>query len=172
LSAPQRKKVSEQIELYKKWRDVFFYGTFYRLRTGNVHEWCVVSPDKKRAVGMILQEMVTPNTQYEVFHAKGLDPDKEYHFYSFEQKLDIRLFGDLINTQSPIRIKQGSTIHNTLARLINMPGETEDVYASGNTLMHAGVKLKPAFSGSGYSDQVRYFSDYSSRLYFMEEKEL
>ncbi|MBP3871815.1 MAG: alpha-galactosidase [Faecalicoccus sp.] len=172
LSAAQRKKVSDQIELYKKWRDVFFYGTFYRLRTGNVHEWCVVSPDKKRAVGMILQEMVTPNTQYEVFHARGLDPDKEYHFYSFEQKLDIRLFGDLINSQSPIRIKQGSAIHNTLARLIDMPGETEDAYASGNTLMHAGVKLKPAFSGSGYSDQVRYFSDYSSRLYFIEEKEL
>ena len=172
LNSSEKEKIRKQIELYKKWRDVFFNGTFYRSRTGNVHEWCVVSPDKKRAAGMILQEMVTPNTQYEVFRAQGLDPEQEYHFYSVEQKQDIRNFGDLINTQSPIRIRPGSQLHHTLAKLINMPGETEDVCASGNTLMYAGVRLKPAFSGSGYSEEVRYFSDYSSRLYFIEAKEL
>jgi alpha-galactosidase len=34
--------------------------------------------------------------------------------------------------------------------------------------MYNGVKLKQAFGGTGYSDEVRYFQDYGSRLYFME----
>jgi hypothetical protein len=30
--------------------------------------------------------------------------------------------------------------------------------------MHAGVKLAQGFSGTGYSDQVRLFQDFSARL--------
>jgi alpha-galactosidase len=35
----------------------------------------------------------------------------------------------------------------------------------------AGVKLKQAFSGTGYDASVRYFVDFSSRLYFMLAEE-
>ena len=52
-----------------------------------------------------------------------------------------------------------------------MPGEREDVTASGGVLMHAGVKLAPAFAATGHDERVRFFPDYFSRLYFFEAVE-
>lgn len=77
-------------------------------------------------------------------------------------------FGDLVNTASPIHVKQDSLVHNLIAKFVKMPGETEEYTASGSVLM-AGVKLHQAFGGTGYNDETRYFQDYASRIYFMEE---
>lgn len=63
-------EIKEQISIYKNWREVLMYGTFYRGRCGNVHEWTCVSKDRKRAVGMIMQELVQPNIQFEQFFPK------------------------------------------------------------------------------------------------------
>lgn len=170
LTKEEKNEVKRQIELYKEWRDVFQYGTFYRNRRQNICEWTVVSKDKKRAVGMIFQSQVTPNHQYEIYQAKGLDPDKTYHFYNIPKAYNIKNFGDLVNTVSPIHIKQGSLIHHGLSKVITMPSETEDYTVKGSTLM-SGIKLKAGFAGTGYSDQVRYFQDHSSRMYFIEAVE-
>ena len=51
-----------------------------------------------------------------------------------------------------------------------MPGETEQYQASGSVLM-AGVKLSQAFGGTGYDERTRLFSDFASRLYFINAKE-
>ncbi len=163
-------EIKEQISLYKKWREVFQLGDFYRGRNGNVHEWTCVSRDQKRAVGMILQELVQPNTQGEHYYAKGLNPKQRYHFYNYKRSYNIKNFGDLVNTVAPIHIKQDSIVHNTIAKFVKMPGETEDYNTSGAALM-AGVRLKPGFGGTGYNEETRYFQDFSSRLYFMEGKE-
>lgn len=50
-----------------------------------------------------------------------------------------------------------------------MDGETENFDASGEELMYAGVHLKQAFGGTGYNNEVRYFQDFGSRMYFMEK---
>lgn len=118
---------------------------------------------------MILQELASPNSPYEEFHAAGLDERKRYHLYSTEVERDIREFGDLVNTVSPVHVKPGSVIHSMLARFVTMPGEQEDVKASGAVLMRAGVKLLPAYAGTGYNEQIRYFADFCSRMYFIEE---
>lgn len=36
--------------------------------------------------------------------------------------------------------------------------------------MYHGVKLKQAFGGTGYNNEVRYFQDFAARMYFMEEE--
>jgi alpha-galactosidase len=69
---------------------------------------------------------------------------------------------------SPIHIKQDSLVHDVVAKFVKMDGETEDYVISGDTLMYAGVKLKQAFGGTGYNNEVRYFQDFASRVYFME----
>ena len=161
-------EIKEMVKLYKEYRDVIQNGTYYRGRSGNIHEWTCVSKDKKRAVGMIMQELVKPNTQFEMYRAKGLNPDYKYHFYNISKRHDIRKFGDLINTVAPIHVKQDSALHNVIAKFVTMPGEIEDLTVLGSVLMNAGVKLKPAFSGTGYNENTRYFQDFSSRLYFME----
>ncbi|MBD5484384.1 MAG: alpha-galactosidase [Lachnospiraceae bacterium] len=174
--------VKAQIELYKEWREVLQWGTFYRGRTfseqgdgsclsgnnGNVTEWTCVSEDRSKAVGFLLQKLVAPNTQYAFYKAKGLDSERKYHFYNRTLKYDVREFGDLVNTVSPIHIKQDSLVHRAVAKFVKMDGETEDLYAYGDALMYGGVRLKQAFGGTGYSDEVRHFPDFASRIYFME----
>ena len=78
-------------------------------------------------------------------------------------------FGDLVNTVSPVHIRQGSAAHELIAKFVKVDGEEEKYTCYGDLLMNAGVRLSPAFGGTGLNDKVRQFSDYASRLYFMEE---
>ncbi|MCM1308166.1 MAG: alpha-galactosidase [Butyrivibrio sp.] len=175
--------VKEQIALYKKWRGVLQRGDFYRGRSftsaenggsvlsgdeGNYMEWTCVAPDKKSAVGLLLQKLVRPNTQFHYYMPKGLMPDARYHFFNRKLKYNVKEFGDLVNTVAPIHIKQDSLAHNLIAKFVKMEGEQEDFYACGDTLMYGGVRLKQSFGGTGYSEQVRFFQDFGSRIYFME----
>lgn len=170
MSREDRKRIGEQVVLYKEWEDVFQYGDFYRIHTGGRHQWISVSKDKKRAVGMICQEMVTPNTQTELFYAKGLDPQKTYRFYNIPRTYNILQFGDLINTAAPIHIRQDGLVHKAVSKVVTMPSETEDYVLTGQQLM-AGIHLKQAFSATGYDENVRFYQDFSSRMYLMEEIE-
>ncbi len=161
-------EIKEQIALYKEWREVLQYGTFYRGRSDNIYEWTCVSEDKKRAVGLVLQKLVEPNTTYEQYTPKGLDENKKYRFYNIEKKRSVKPFGDLVNAISPVHIKYDSLLHNVIDKVVKMPGEVEDYTAYGDVLM-SGVRLKSAFCGTGYDENTRFFKDFESRLYFMEE---
>lgn len=167
--------IKAQIEIYKKWRDVLQFGRFYRTRNfadnSPVQEWTCVSPDKKRAIGFIMQKLAEPNTQFAYYRACGILPGCRYHFCNRELKYNIKNFGDLINTVSPVHIKPDSFLHNAAAHFIKMDGEKEDVYMYGDALMYAGVKLSPAYGGTGYNSEVRFFPDFASRIYFMESEE-
>lgn len=169
MKKEELEEIKKQIEIYKRWRSTLLFGNFYRGRNGNLHEWTCVSEDKKKAVGMILQELVTPNSMFEQYFPKGLDRKKKYHFTNREVRYNIKGFGDLVNTAAPVHIKQDSLLHNIVAKFVTMPGEKEEYTASGSVLM-AGVKLKQGFAATGYNDDTRYFQDFSSRIYFMEEK--
>ena len=168
LSNEALEEIKNQIAQYKAYRHTFQFGTFYRIKQ-DLHNWCVVSNDQKEAMGMIMQELVLPNRQHHQFIARGLKEDSHYHFFNQEKQYNVKLFGDLINTASPIHIKQDSLAHHVVAKFVKMPGEVEDVHTSGSVLMY-GVNLKQAFSANGYSEQVRYFQDFASRLYFIQEE--
>ena len=165
ITGEEFEEVKKQIEIYKKWRDVFFAGDFYRV---NDKEWMVVSPDKKRAVAMIWNELCEPNTFYLRLALCGLDPDAYYHVYNERMKHNIKLFGDLVNQVAPIHVKKDSLLHNTIAKFVKMDGEVEDYILSGRNLMSAGIKLSQGFGGTGYNDKTRLFQDFASRMYFIE----
>jgi alpha-galactosidase len=160
--------VKAQIALYKQWRGVLQFGDFYRGRSGDVTEWTCVSENQKKAVGFLMQKLVVPNKPYEDYHAKGLDEEKLYHFYNRKLQFNVKEFGGLINAVAPIHVKQDSLTQNIIARFVKMDGEVEDYEAYGDTLMYNGVKLHQAFPAGGYNDQVRHFTDFASRMYFME----
>jgi len=161
--------IKEQISLYKKWRDVLQYGSFYRGRVyGNIYEWTCVSPDKKRAVGFEMQVLFNPNTHFETYTPKGLNPNEKYVFTNRELKINIKDFGGLINQVIPFHIKPDSFIHNMAAKLVKLPSEKEYCIASGKLLMEGGVKLKQGFGATGYAKDIRFTTDFSSRMYFME----
>lgn len=177
--------VKAQIALYKQWREVLQFGDFYRGRSfaggegggyhtaignsgENVMEWTCVAPDKRKAVGLLFQKLVVPNTSFSYYMARGLDEEACYHFYNRSLKYNLKDFGDLVNLVSPVHIKQDSLAHNLISRFVKMDGETEDCMVFGDELMYHGIKLKAAFASTGYSDQVRFFQDFGSRIYFME----
>ena len=186
MKKEEKEAMKEQIALYKKWRKVLQHGTFYRGRSfydgtqsgmggsvladeaGNQMEWTCVSEDGTKAVGMLMQKLVVPNMQQQTYYPKGLLPDVRYHFYNRKLKYNIKEFGDLVNTVSPVHIKQDSLTHQVLSKLVKMDGETEDFHAYGDTLMYGGVHVSPAFGGTGYNDKVRHYPDFASRLYFMD----
>lgn len=184
MSAGQLEAVKEQIALYKKWRKVLQFGSFYRGRSfadegGGFHsaigfggqntmEWTCVSPDGMRAVGMLLQKLVVPNDSFAYYRAKGLLEEVCYHFYNRPLKYNLKDFGGLVNMISPIHIRQDSFVETLAARFVRLDGETEDCLAYGDELMYHGVKLKQAFGSVGFGSDTRVYQDFGSRLYFME----
>ena len=159
------KEIKTQIETMKEWREVFFFGDFYRVTDT---QWMVVSPDRKKAVTMIWNELTRPNDFYRKIKTVGLDESLTYHVYNVKLKHNIKQFGSLVNQVSPVHIKQDSFVHNTIAKFYKMDGETEDYTVSGALLNNAGIKLKQAFGGTGFDDETRLFKDFSSRMYFIE----
>lgn len=171
LPSAEKQAIREQIALYKKWREVMQLGDFYRITEGNLHRWTCVSPDKSRAVVLLLQELTEANVQAHRLQLRGLDPDKTYRLYNIPGRVDVRTFGSLINTVTPVHVRQDSVLHNVIAKQVKMSGEVEKVTATGSVLMHTGVMLSPAFSGSGFNEKVRIFPDFAARLYFLEAEE-
>lgn len=166
MNKEQRESVKAQILLYSVWREVLQQGQFYRGRSGSVHEWTVVDRDRSRAVGLVFQELVQPNTQYEYYKPAGLDPDRSYRLYNIAGRVNLKLFGSLINTMAPIHVRQDSFLHGVIVRMVRLGDEKEEFTAKGSVLMQ-GVKLSQGFSGTGYNEQVRLFHDFASRMYFM-----
>lgn len=181
--------IKVQIELYKRWRGVLQFGQWIRGKSfgpnatagnfggvsnlkdgaGNLQEWFCVSEDRSREVMVLLQRFAIPNNHSYRMRARGLDPDKRYHFVNRELKYNVKGFGDLVNMVSPIHVKQDSLLHNVVAKFVKMDGEAEGYILRGDVLMHAGVHLKQPYGGTGYNEQVRYFPDFGARMYFVEE---
>ena len=171
LSRAEFHKIKEQIRVYKEWREVLQKGDFYRGVNENTHEWTCVSEDQKKGVCMMFQELTVPNQIHTLFRPRGLDKTAQYTVYNIKTDLDIRQFGDLINTVSPVHIRQGSQLHNVMSRFVKMPGEQEMFLVPGAVLMRAGIQLSPAYAGTGFNEKTRCFQDFSSRLYFLEAQE-
>ena len=176
MTADELSEVKEQIAFYKKYRDIIINGRFYRTgmaqpdRYGRtVYNWECVSPDKDYAFAMQIQDKVIPDMPQSSFRTTGLCEDKIYHFYNRKLKYNIKEFGDLINTVAPFHVKKDSFVHNAIAKYIRLDSETEDYNVSGAFLNNCGIRLKQNYCGTGYDENVRYYQDYSSRLYIIEQ---
>lgn len=167
LGKEEYQSVKDQIAFYKAHRETLQFGTFYRLKTNNhgVYQWLCVSSDQAEAIGLYLRKEAVANDSSGKFKTRGLEEGVAYHFTNRQQIFNIKEFGDLINMISPIHIKKDSLLHNAIAMVKKMPGEVEDCTADGSVFNHAGIKLKQAFCGTGYNEEVRLFKDFSSRMY-------
>ncbi|MCR5672228.1 MAG: alpha-galactosidase [Lachnospiraceae bacterium] len=164
--------IKDQISLYKKWRSVFQTGRFYRgedIYKGNTVTWNVVSPDGSRSAALLFEKLATVNDQRGKLKVHGLEAGSKYRFYNRPFNIDIRVFGDLINTISPIHVKNGSVVHDIISKIVKLDGEKEDVIVYGDTLSEAGILLSPKFSSTGFNERTRVFPDFASRLYFIEK---
>lgn len=82
LPADELAQIKQQIKLMKQYRQLFQFGTFYRLKTpfdGNLVAWLVVSPDKQQAIMGYFKILNDVNAEYRLQRIPGLDPNATYH---------------------------------------------------------------------------------------------
>lgn len=169
LSDEQKKQVADQVAFYKQWRSVFQFGVYYRL---DKYRLMAISPDKSMAVALVFQKEARPNMDYVCLKTKGLDPDKVYTITNRQVRINIKDFGSLINTISPVHVKQNGIVHGMIARFYKMQSEKDEITASGSILNGCGARLWPDYGGTGYSEDTRMFRTGDTRLYVMAEVEL
>ena len=82
LSSTELASIKKQIELMKKYRSIFQYGTFYRLKSpfeGNIVSWMVVSEDKSQAIVGYYKILNDINCEYRRLYLPGLEADTLYN---------------------------------------------------------------------------------------------
>ncbi len=97
ISDSEKKEIREQILFFKKYRQLFHNGDFYRLLSpfsSNEVSWMSVSKDKKQAIVGYYKILAKPNDKYYRIKLKGLNPDT---LYSIKEKGTMHYGDELMN---------------------------------------------------------------------------
>ena len=89
LDAEEAEKVKEQIRFYKKYRDVFQYGNFYRIRSpfeDDAVDWQVVSKDQSTSILVHTSLTSHLNPGYSVVKFCGLEDGKRYTIAGMDEE--------------------------------------------------------------------------------------
>ncbi len=160
----EKKQIIEQIAFYKRYRKIFQFGKFSRLKNG----WQV--SDGKTTLAAVFRKLLPAAPGFEKLRLKNLDKTKIYNFSTFAQKLRVGQFGSLIKHVVPVNLDPNGFILRTADRLITLPDGNQDLKASG-AAFEAGIMLLPLFRGTGYDKNQRTLTDFGSELFIIEEAE-
>jgi alpha-galactosidase len=166
LTKMEEKTVKAQIEWYKKYRKTLQFGTFKRLESPfeqNKCKWLSIGDEV--LVGDY-QNLATPNPGYDKIQTKYI-PEGEYNITNREQFIDVRTFGDHLNSQLPFKIKMNGIIHTMIANRYMFKLERENLKATSHQLNNFGFIPKQLFTGTGYNENVKLNEDFSSRIYII-----
>ncbi len=171
LTTFDKNVIKEQIAFYKKYRKLFQFGEFYRLENPmdiNRPIWLVLSHDKKQAIVGMFQGRATEGKGYDILRTFGLEDNIEYSITGRTQYINIKAFGNLINSQLPVEIKADGVVHTIISSKYMLKMSDESYVAGGDLLNAYGIRLIQQYSGTGYNDKIRLLSDYGSRIYIIE----
>ena len=166
MNDSDKKVIADQVEFYKKWREVFQFGDYYRLPDDG---YMIVSRDKKKAVAFAVERYAKPNNDYRCIRAEGLDEDRIYNVANRVVPLSVLDFGSLVNTMAPVHVKQDGIIHHIIDKFTNFNGEKQIDTATGAALTKHGLALNASYAGTGYNGDVRIMRTGDTRLYLFEE---
>ena len=157
----EEKEIKAQTELYKKYRKVFQFGTFYRLKNG----WQV--SDGNTVLAGVFHGCRPAAPGWEYLRLKDLQGDTTYSFRSRPQTLRVGQFGSLVKHVAPVELNPNGFILRTADKHITLPDGEHTGTATGSALT-AGIPMLPAFRGTGYDANQRTQLDYGSNLYIIE----
>lgn len=166
MSEADKKLVSDQVEFYKKHRKLFQFGDYYRLPDNS---YIIVSKDKTKAVAFVVEKNARPNNDYRCLRTVGLDDYKLYNMTGRKVPHSLKDFGSLVNTQTPIHVKQDGILHTIMDKVVNMSGEEQKETATGASFNNHGVALNSSFCGTGNNEGTRIMRTGDTRLYVFEE---
>jgi alpha-galactosidase len=171
LSAFDRKAIREQVSFYKEHRRLLQFGRFIRLRPpldAAKTLWLVVSDDGRQAIAGLYQGSAKVGLGQDVLRTAGLDDSADYRIQGRQQFINVRAFGNLVNRVLPVKIRGDGLVHTVLSDHYMFRMCDEEYLAGGDVLNAHGIKLRQQFSGAGYNEHIRLWSDYGSRLYLIQ----
>ncbi len=172
LSSHDRERVKEQTAFYKHYRTLLQYGEFYVIEStaeesGRVI-WCVANADRSELMVLYFQKQLETNASHDILRVPVADPEATYEMIPRHQKIDISVFGSLINAVSPIHLKTGSLIEKEVTKMIQIESEIEHYVIDGDLLAYRGITLNQQFSGTGFDKETRVLGDWGSRIYYFK----
>lgn len=171
LNTAQEKSIREQIVFYKRHRELFQYGRFYCLAAPEADHggsWMVVSKDRRRAAVLEMTGLLQPNASMPPLRLAGLEETYCYQVSLRQQSVELDSFRTLLNHVLPLKLKADGMLVHLAGELYQMPCEQITFTASGDLLMHAGLRPPQRFCGTGYTDGVRPMPDFSARIWLLE----
>ncbi len=168
ISPFETKVIKKQIDFYKKNRELFQFGTFYRLKNPfkeNSMAIAVVKEDKTEAILSVFKAKEIPNYGLEKFPMYMLDENLNYEIHNRQQYFNLNKFGSLVKHALPIKLNAKGIIFHLLANRYLFEAEKEDAIIAGNKLINQGFIPKQNFIGTGYNEFVRLMGDFGSRMY-------
>ena len=156
------KEIREQIGFYKRWREVFQFGTFRRTELG----WQV--SDGNTAIAGVFHRLMPAAPGYERLRVKGLKPETDYQITSLGQAIRVGQFGNLLKHVAPVSVNPNGALLRIADRYYSLSEKTEAMTASGAALAN-GILLPPLFRGTGYDPAQRTQGDFGSDVYLIEE---
>lgn len=151
LSEEEKNAIKDQIAFYKKYRKVFQYGEFRKLRiSDNQRFWYTTLG--KTTIALEIQTLNEVHTgRNDRLYLPIAEDGKMYRISARKEYIPSSFLGD----------KSASYGKNT----------TEDFVAevSGTILREYGLVLGPQFTGKEFQDSTRILGDFGSRMYVIEE---
>ena len=96
------------------------------------------------------------------------DPDLTYAVTPRKERIDLKAFGSLVNTISPIRLKNDGTLQRLVSETVRLDNELEYYIVPGDILAYHGIHLNQQFGGTGYDKETRVIGDFGSRIYHLK----
>ena len=167
ISSVDEKDIAEQIAFYKKYRSLFQFGRFRRLRAPEGETRWQVGEGAMAITGVFYRLMHAAPAADELRFC-AMERDGRFTVTMRRQNLRVGDFGELTRHVMPVRLHPKGIVMNTADKLYTMADCAETLEASGAALM-SGVRLNNRFCGTGYNDKIRMAGDFGSYLYVAEK---
>ncbi|NCC14003.1 MAG: alpha-galactosidase, partial [Spirochaetia bacterium] len=168
-----KEAIRAQIAFYKAHRSLLQYGNFTRIKLANSDSnqvvWAVAREDKSELLVLFAQKLNPANPGSDKLKVQLIDHDAIYEVFPRQQKIDIKMFGDLVNRISPVPITEGGLAQDTISKNISLDSEVEHYRVTGEQVAYAGIKLNQQFGGTDYDAMTRVLGDFGSRIYIFKK---
>jgi alpha-galactosidase len=173
LKGQQKDAIKAQIAFYKAHRALLQYGTFTRVKlansTSNQVVWAVASQDKSELLVLFAQKLTPSNPGSDKLRIETVDLNAVYEVFPRQQRIDLKMFGNLLNQVSPLPITEGGIAQDTISKAVTLDSEVEHYRVTGEQVAWAGIKLNQQFGGTGYDAMTRVLGDFGSRIYIFKK---
>lgn len=161
----EKKDVKEQIAFYKKYRKIFQYGRYYRIKSykDNKHIWQVLSNDKETALTGFFQTFAKAAESSDKLKVIGLK-EGMYQLNTRPQRLYINRYGSLTKHILPVELNPDGLIMRTANKYYTLK-DCEEEYICSDKALLSGIPLHEQFIGTGYNERVRMLGDFGSNIY-------